>query len=92
MERGQGLFWGVAGGLTAGTVVVSIFAAFYGGTIIERVVGWRERRRRRGWRERERESGVAAPVPLDRGVGSKTGTFEVLGATRPSFVDLLAKR
>lgn len=46
METTQRLFWIVAGALTVGTVAFALFLAFYGGAIVEWVVGWRDDRRR----------------------------------------------
>ncbi|KAH9864249.1 hypothetical protein J1614_010183 [Plenodomus biglobosus] len=77
MERTQGLFWIVAGSLTAGTLALSMFLAFYGGAMMEWVVSWRESRDRR----MKRKATVQKQVYRDRPNGVKG--FKVLDATRP---------
>lgn len=77
MERTQGLFWIVAGSLTVGTVLFSVFLAFYGGAIMEWFVTWRENRSRRQKKRQVMRNTLPQRYPT--GVNS----FEVLEATRP---------
>lgn len=76
MDRTQGLFWIVACSLTAGTVGFSLFFAFYGGTIMEGFVTWRENRSRR---MRIKQQSARAPVKRPPGAAN---TFEVLDMSR----------
>lgn len=79
MESTQRLYWIISGSLTVGTVAFAVFLAFYGGSIVEWGVSWRENRRRMKKR---------AEVPGARQImvrASQTGfrSFEVLDAVRP---------
>jgi Mg2+ and Co2+ transporter CorA len=77
MERTQRLFWLVAGCLTVGTVGFSFFLAFYGGTIMEWFVTWKEARSRRLRKERM----VHRTTTTNGQNGMQS--FEVLDAMRP---------
>ncbi|KAF3008585.1 hypothetical protein E8E13_007518 [Curvularia kusanoi] len=75
-EQTQRLFWLVAGCLTVATVGFSLFLAFYGGSIMEWFVTWKENRRRRLKKERMARKTV---IPERQ---SDLQSFEVLDATR----------
>jgi hypothetical protein len=47
LQQNQGLFWIVASCVTAGVVAASLFLAFEGGSILEKLVIWRDARRER---------------------------------------------
>jgi len=79
MERTQRLFWLVAGCLTVVTVGFSLFLAFYGGSIVDWVVAWKETRSRR-----LRTKAVAHRVKTGNG-RSETQSFEVLGPPRDDY-------
>ena len=73
METTQGLFWIIAGSLTIGTVAFAIFVAFYGSTMVDWFVGWKEDRKRQA------KIRQAALRETARGIkGSGFGSFEVL--------------
>lgn len=46
MESGQGLFWIIACILTTLIVAMALFLAFYGGEIVEKVIFWKESKKR----------------------------------------------
>lgn len=75
MESTQRLFWIISGSLTVGTVGFTIFLAFYGGTIVDWFISWKE--------NRGRQSKVRVPVQ-GQVRAHQTGfkNFEVLDATR----------
>jgi Mg2+ and Co2+ transporter CorA len=75
MERTQRLFWLVAGCLTVATVGFSLFLAFYGGSIMEWVVTWKDARTRRLKKER-----MAHKTVLPERQGNMQ-SFEVLDST-----------
>lgn len=50
MSSSQSLFWLVACCVTAGVVALSVFVAFSGGKIMERILQWKETRQRTRWR------------------------------------------
>ncbi|KAJ8115521.1 hypothetical protein OPT61_g2853 [Boeremia exigua] len=77
MESSQRLFWLAAGCLTAVTVGFSLFLAFYGGSIMEWFVAWKETRSRR-----LKTKSVARRAAAVNRQSSKQ-SFEVLGAMRP---------
>lgn len=77
MERTQQLFWLVGGCLTVLTVGCSLFLAFYGGSIIEWLVTWRENRNRRLKRERI----ARGPAMSDK--QERIQSFKFLDAIRP---------
>jgi hypothetical protein len=82
MERTQGLFWIVAGSLTVGTVAFAMFLAFYGGSMVDWFIGWRDDRRR----GRERRSRIKKSLFGSKKAGARTtgiSGFEVLDAARP---------
>lgn len=76
MESTQRLFWIISGSLTVGTVGFAIFLAFYGGDIVDWIMGWRETRRRRARPAQPRKK----LAPLNQ-TGFKN--FEVLDGARP---------
>ncbi|KAK5727500.1 hypothetical protein LTR15_003396 [Elasticomyces elasticus] len=51
MDRTQGLFWLVAVCVTFGVVAASLFLAFSGGDILEKLIMWRDARRERQRRQ-----------------------------------------
>ncbi|ORX94206.1 hypothetical protein BCR34DRAFT_608335 [Clohesyomyces aquaticus] len=76
IESTQRVFWIISGSLTVATVGFAIFLAFYGGSIVDWFVGWRENRHRR--------TKVPKTVPRlveRRHTGFKN--FEVLDTMRP---------
>ncbi|KAH6633252.1 hypothetical protein C7974DRAFT_375359 [Boeremia exigua] len=77
MEKTQRLFWLVAGCLTVATVGFSLFLAFYGGSIMEWFVTWKETRSRR----LKTKSMAHRPTLINR--RSDMQSFEVLDAMRP---------
>ncbi|KAF2449507.1 hypothetical protein P171DRAFT_194596 [Karstenula rhodostoma CBS 690.94] len=78
MDRTQGLFWIIAGSLTAGTVAFAIFLAFYGSSIIDWFAAWKENNKRRN------RSKKPALREAARGIkASGIGNFEVLDTMRP---------
>lgn len=77
MEQTQRMFWIVAGSLTVGVVALSLFLAFYGGSIMEWLVDWRENRSRNLKRKMDIKK---------RGLGiqqRQVANFEVLSALGP---------
>jgi hypothetical protein len=77
MEQTQRLFWIIAGSLTVGTVMFSMFLAFYGGAIMESFVAWRERR------DRKMQKRMAAKRREMEMQQNRIANFEVLEALRP---------
>ncbi|KAJ4359827.1 uncharacterized protein N0V89_000383 [Didymosphaeria variabile] len=78
MDRTQGLFWIIAGSLTAGTVAFAIFLAFYGSSIVDWFVAWKENKKRR------RMSKKPALRETARGIKpSGFMNFDILDTTRP---------
>lgn len=78
MESTQKLFWIIAGSLTVGTVGFAIFLAFYGTSIMDSFIGWRENRRRKG----ERKVKIDSPRVAHR-MPSGFRNFEILDVMRP---------
>ncbi|KAJ4989706.1 mg2+ transporter [Stagonosporopsis vannaccii] len=76
MERTQRLFWLVAGCLTVATVGFSLFFAFYGGSIMDWVVTWKETRSRR----LRTKAVMGRATTFNR--RSEMQSFEVLGPPR----------
>lgn len=77
MERTQRLFWLVAGCLTVATVGFSLFLAFYGGSIMEWFVTWKQTRSRR------LRTKTVARKAVTANRQSEPQSFEVLDAMRP---------
>lgn len=75
MESTQRLFWLVASCLTVATVGFSLLLAFYGGSIVEWLVTWKETRSRRLQKERKAQRLV---LPDRQG---DLRSFEVLDTT-----------
>ena len=76
MAQSQSLFWAVALCVTAGVVGASLFLAFSGGDILERLIVWRDARR---------EKQLSATTVLKQTVrGGAEHTFSVLGVDRAS--------
>lgn len=76
MERTQRLFWLVASCLTVTTVGCSLFLAFYGGSIMDWVVTWKETRSRR----LKAKTVARRATTVNRQSGMQS--FEVLGPPR----------
>lgn len=77
MEQTQRMFWIVAGSLTVGVVALSLFMAFYGGSIMEWLVDWRENRSRKLKKKMDiKRRGLSVQQ-------TKMANFEVLSALGP---------
>jgi hypothetical protein len=78
MDRTQGLFWIIAGSLTAGTVAFAMFLAFYGSSIVDWFVTWKEDKKRR------KKSKTIALRETARGIkASGVKNFEIFDTARP---------
>ncbi|KAK3651511.1 hypothetical protein LTR56_005653 [Elasticomyces elasticus] len=73
MDRTQGLFWLVAVCVTFGVVAASLFLAFSGGDILEKLIMWRDARR-------ERQVSTTTVLRQNSSLGEQT--FRVLGVER----------
>ena len=74
MAQSQSLFWAVALCVTAGVVSASLFLAFSGGDILERLIVWRDARREK------RPS--TTPMPKQTLPDVAEHTFSVYGVDR----------
>ena len=82
MERTQGLFWIISGSLTIGTVGFAIFLAFFGASIVDYLMTWRENRFRRS---AAKASAQTSGPPIRAEANKPTfRNFEVLDASRPN--------
>lgn len=75
MAQTQWLFWAVALCVTASVVAISIFLAFSGGSIMEKILLWRDRRREQRLSTKTARRQAMPPGPGERG-------FKVLGMER----------
>ncbi|KAK4962021.1 hypothetical protein LTR10_002517 [Elasticomyces elasticus] len=73
MDRTQGLFWLVAVCVTFGVVAASLFLAFSGGDILEKLIMWRDARRERQ---------VSTTTVLRQNSSLEEQTFRVFGVER----------
>ncbi|KAK3657824.1 hypothetical protein LTR56_002203 [Elasticomyces elasticus] len=73
MDRTQGLFWLVAVCVTFGVVAASLFLAFSGGDILEKLIMWRDARR-------ERQVSTTTVLRQNSSLGEQT--FRVFGVER----------
>lgn len=78
MERTQGLFWIIAGSLTVGTMAFALFVAFYGSSVVDWFIVFKEDRRRK---KRSKKPALRETARGIRASGSKN--FEVLDVKRP---------
>ncbi|KAK5707533.1 hypothetical protein LTR97_000070 [Elasticomyces elasticus] len=66
MDRTQGLFWLVAVCVTFGVVAASLFLAFSGGDILEKLIMWRDARRERQLMQHSKKGNAPCePKPID---------------------------
>ncbi|KAL5118911.1 hypothetical protein ACEQ8H_003234 [Pleosporales sp. CAS-2024a] len=74
------LFWTIAASFTVAIMVFSLFLAFYGGSLMERFVTWREQRQRRLKMKRTEKK---RKMEIQQVRQSRMANFEVLDALRP---------